>query len=317
MRQYDRERRLHFPRVPTGALRLKMYSDQSAGEKLQNIWTDIPPIGAQAAERLGYPTQKPVALLERVIACSSPAGGVVLDPFCGCGTTVDAAQKLGRKWIGIDVTQLAITLIKKRLSDTYGARLHFFSNTATVPENLAEDPEAILVRVAGEPVTPEDAQRLAEDDKWQFQWWALGLLGARPEEERRGADRGIDGMILFRDDPRSPKPKRILIQVKGGRVGVSDVRDLRGVIERDEAAIGVLVTLQQPTRPMVTEAATAGFYRSPITQQEYPKLQIRTIEDLMNGRSIDKPSSVISIDETFRRAPARPRRGHDQGELIM
>ena len=159
----------------------KRYFNPNAGVPAADVITDIDPIAAQSAERLGYPTQKPVALLERFIQASTNPGGVVLDPFCGCGTTIDAAEKGGRKWIGIDVTQLATSLIKSRLRDTYGSKL-----------------EIITV---GEPTTPNEAAQLAEDDKYQFQWWALGLVGARPVEQKKGADHGIDGKILFRDDP--------------------------------------------------------------------------------------------------------------------
>ena len=162
-----------------------------------------------------------------IIAASSNPGDLVLDPFCGCGTTIDAAEKLGRKWIGIDITQLATSLIKNRLRDTYGDKI-----------------EIITV---GEPTTPNEAYVLAEQDKYQFQWWALGLVGARPVEQKKGADHGIDGKILFRDDPKAGKPEQIIIQVKGGKTGVKDVRDLRGVLDREKAAMGVLISLQPPT----------------------------------------------------------------------
>jgi site-specific DNA-methyltransferase (adenine-specific) len=162
LQQYDRENRLHFPSRPNGALRLKMYADESQGERLQNIWNDIPPIGAQAQERLGYPTQKPVALLERIIKASSNEGDVVLDPFCGCGTAIVAAQKLGRRWIGIDITHLSIALQKYRLQDSFG---------------LIEKQDYV---VKGEPEDLHDAQQLAHDDRYQFQWWALSLVKARP-----------------------------------------------------------------------------------------------------------------------------------------
>ncbi len=168
MRTYDRENRLHFPRKPDGQLRLKMYLDESKGMHLQNLWDDIFPINSQAQERLGYPTQKPEALLERIIKGSTNEGDVVLDPFCGCGTTIAAAQKLNRQWIGIDITHLAITLIRSRLTDAF---------SGTVP-----------YEVVGEPVSVPDAEALAASDPYQFQWWALGLVGARPveQEERRG-----------------------------------------------------------------------------------------------------------------------------------
>jgi hypothetical protein len=250
-----------------------------------------------AKERLGYPTQKPVALLGRIIQASSNPGDVVLDPFCGCGTTIDAAEKLGRKWIGIDITQLAITLIKKRLRDTYG--------------------DKIKIETHGEPVTPADAAKLAEEDKFQFQWWALGLVDARPEEQKKGADHGIDGKILFRDDPKAAKPEQIIIQVKGGKTGVKDVRDLRGVLDREKAAIGILISLQPPTGPMETEAASTGFYEHKTNKQKFPRLQLRTVKELMEGKGIERPSTVAATDETFKKAPESKKKHGEQKALEL
>jgi len=276
---------IHWPRSRSGGgsgfPRFKRYLSQ--GAPVQDVITDISPINSQASERLGYPTQKPVALLERIIQASSNPGDLVLDPFCGCGTTIDAAEKLGRRWVGIDITQLAITLIKKRLRDTYGEKLE--------------------ITTVGEPVTPADADQLASEDKYQFQWWALGLVGARPEEQKKGADRGIDGKILFRDDPRATKPEQVIIQVKGGKSGVKDVRDLRGVIEREAAAIGVLITISEPSAQMLTEAASAGFYTHKLTGQPYPRMQLRGIKQLMEGIGIERPSTAAALDVTYKQAP--------------
>jgi site-specific DNA-methyltransferase (adenine-specific) len=269
----------------------------SPGAPVQDVVTDIPPINSQASERLGYPTQKPVVLLERIISSSTNPGDLVLDPFGGCGTTIDAAEKLGRKWIGIDITQLATSLIKNRLRDTYGDKI-----------------EIITV---GEPVTPNEAATLAEQDKYQFQWWALGLVGARPVEQKKGADHGIDGKILFRDDPRAAKPEQIIIQVKGGKTGVKDVRDLRGVLDREQAAIGVLISLQPPTKEMVAEAVSTGFYVHKTNAQQYPKLQLRTVKELMDGKGIERPSNVAAVDETFKKAPKAKAKGHEQRAMEL
>ena len=279
----------------TGMPRLVQFANDMPGVPLQDLWVDIPPIGATASERLGYPTQKPLALLERIIQTSTSPGDLVLDPFCGCGTTVDAAEKLARKWIGIDITQLATSLIKNRLRDTYGDKI-----------------EIITV---GEPVTPNEAYILAEQDKFQFQWWALGLVGARPVEQKKGADRGIDGEILFRDDPRDPRPEQIIIQVKGGKTGVKDVRDLRGVLDREKAAIGVLISLQPPTREMVAEAVSTGFYEHKTNKQRYPRLQLRTVKELMEGKPIERPSNIAALDETFKKAPKAKEKGQHQHDL--
>ncbi len=275
---------------PGAVPQYKKYLADSKGRTVTNCWTDIPQ--ASGNEALGYPTQKPVALLERLLEASSNLGDVVLDPFCGCGTTIDAAEKLGRQWIGIDITQLATSLIKSRLRDTYGSKL-----------------EIVTV---GEPTTPNEAAQLAEDDKYQFQWWALGLVGARPIEQKKGADHGIDGKILFRDDLTVAKPEQIIIQVKGGKTGVKDVRDLRGVLDREKAAIGVLISLQPPTREMQAEAASAGFYEHKMNKQKYPRIQLRTVKELMTGKSIERPSNVAAVDETFKKALKAKAKGDEQ-----
>jgi DNA modification methylase len=283
---------------PGAVPRAKRYLDEQEGRPLDDIWEDIPPLNSQARERLGYPTQKPLALLERIVKASTNPGDMVLDPFCGCGTTIDAAEKLGREWIGIDITQLAMTLIKKRLHDTYSAGDH-----------------KIQIKTIGEPVTPADAVQLAEEDKFQFQWWALGLVDARPEEQKKGADHGIDGKILFRDDPNAAKPEQIIIQVKGGKTGVKDVRDLRGVLDREKAAIGVLISLQPPTKEMVAEAVSTGFYEHKTNAKKYPKLQLRSVKELMSGKGIDRPSTVAALDETFRKAPGSKKKNTEQKEF--
>jgi site-specific DNA-methyltransferase (adenine-specific) len=348
LEELDRKGRLYWAK--TGTPYLVRYLDEQEGEILDNLWDDIVPLNSMAVERLGYPTQKPVALLERIIQASSNPGDVVLDPFCGCGTTIDAAEKLGRDWIGIDVTQLAISLIKNRLQDTYGSRMKFVSGSTAhsspsppqkeerdgerrhvtskpstplpgpLPASQGEGNEmgsrTSTVRIIGEPTTPNEAATLAEDDKYQFQWWALGLVGARPVEQKKGADHGIDGKILFRDDPKAAKPEQIVIQVKGGKTGVKDVRDLRGVLDREKAAIGILISLQPPTGPMETEAASAGFYEHKTNKQKYPRLQLRTVKELMEGKGIERPSTVAATDETFKKAPESKQKQHEQKELI-
>ena len=258
-----------------------------------DVWTDIDRINQTAKERLGYPTQKPVALLERIVLASSAPGDVVLDPFCGCGTTVDAAQKHGRQWIGIDITHLAITLIKSRLRDTYGADFK--------------------MTVLGEPTDLSGARALAAENKYQFQWWALGLVGARPVEEKKGADGGVDGKILFRDHPDpKQKPQAIVFSVKGGGIGVKDVRELSDVVRRTGSAIRVLISIEEPTKPMVAEAAGAGFYTSAFNQQKFPRVQLRTIGQLMAGIAIERPSGNVSMDETFKKAPESKGRAHPE-----
>ena len=249
----------------------KRYLDEMPGVPLQDVWTDIKPIASQARERLGYPTQKPQALLERIIETSSNEGDVVLDPFCGCGTAVAAAEKLKRQWIGVDVTHLAVALMKNRLKTAFNI----------VPGADYE--------VVGEPADVGSARALAEQDRYQFQFWAMSLLGALPREQnKRGADRGIDGVIHFIDGPR-PSTRKAVVQVKSGKVSSPLIRDLKGTVEREKAALGLFITLEDPTRDMRTEAVSAGFYRSETWQRDYPKIQIRTIQDLLTGAAFDIP----------------------------
>ncbi len=275
--------------TPGKVPRYKRYLDEMSGVSLQDVWTDISPIGAQAQERLGYPTQKPEALLERILKASSNEGDVVLDPFCGCGTTVQVAQKLNRRWIGIDITHLAIGLIKTRLDDTFGPDVRK------------------TYEVIGEPTDMGGAEQLANDNKWQFQYWALGLVGARPTEGvKKGADRGIDGRLYFHDD-NSGKSKQVIFSVKGGHnVGVAEVRDLVGVLQREKAEIGAYISFAEPTGPMKREAAEAGFYISS-DGTKYPRLQLLTIKGLLEGtQHLHRPLHVRNI--TFKSAPKhRPR----------
>ena len=252
-------------------------------------WFYLPILNPAAHERLGYPTQKPEALLERIVSASSNEGDVILDPFCGCGTTVAAAQKLGRRWIGIDITHLSINLIRHRLRDAYG-------------DEIEEEYE-----VVGEPTTLEGARALAKHDRHQFEWWALGLVGARPEEGKKGADRGIDGRLFFHDEGTKGDTKKVILSVKSGSTGVAHVRDLVGVLDRETAEIGVLITLQEPTKPMRKEAASAGFYASPWSGENHPRVQILTIEDLLDGKGIDMPA-VRGMNVTYKRAPEAKRK---------
>ena len=279
MEDFARDGRLRH--TFTGRPEYKRYLDEMPGVPLQDIWTDIEPINAVAQERLKFPTQKPEALLERIISASSNEGDVVLDPFCGCGTTIAAAQALSRQWIGIDVTNLAITLIRHRLKDAYG-------------DNIEQ-----TYQVIGEPVSVPDAEGLAASDPYQFQWWALGLVGARPADGKKGADQGIDGRIYFHDGDTG-KTKQIVLSVKAGKLHAPYVRDLRGVVEREQAALGVLLTLNAPTKAMRTEAASAGFYASPWGQ--HPRIQILTVGELLAGKKLDVPPPR-QTSLTYKRAP--------------
>ena len=282
---------------PGAVPRFKRYLDEQRGKPLDDIWTDIPPINSQASERLGYPTQKPLALLERIIQVSSDPGEVVLDPFCGCGTAVAAAEKLGRRWIGIDITHLAVSLIKYRMKDMF---------------------PGCQFEVIGEPEDLELARQLAKDNRYQFQWWACSLVRARPvggesgsKTGKKGSDQGIDGIINFMDDA-SGQPTQVIIQVKSGHVKSGDIRDLRGVVEREKAAIGVYISLDPPTSEMIREAVTAGYYTSQLWQKDYPKIQLLTIEDLLSGKEIEMPPDY----GTFKQAQKAKKTEGKQSELF-
>ena len=266
----------------------KNYLDEMQGQPAQNLWTDIK-MTKSGAERLGYPTQKPVALLERIIFASSNPGDLVLDPFAGCGTTIAAAQKLDRRWIGIDITHLSISLLKYRLKDVYGLV-------------VKKDYD-----VFGEPEDIESAGQLAHDDRYQFQWWALSLIQAKPlgvagseKQGKKGSDKGIDGIITFVDDP-SGKAKQVLVQVKSGKVKSGDVRDLHGAVVREGAAMGVFISLEPLTSEMRKEAASVEMYTSPLGKT-YPRLQLFTVEELMAGAEVKRPSEVASRTTTFKKA---------------
>jgi adenine specific DNA methylase Mod len=273
----DAEGKIHWPQKEGGMPRLKQYPEDVPGVPLQDVWTDIRPMHNRSRERLGYQTQKPVVLLERVIQASSSEGDVVLDPFCGCGTTIHAAQKLRRQWIGIDITHLAISLIEKRLNDAF---------------------PGITYEVHGTPKDLDGARTLVVADKYQFQWWAVSLVNALPfGGKKKGSDTGIDGHIYFKPDGKTTE--KAIVSVKGGEnIGVAMIRDLGHVVDREKAKIGIFITLAEPTRPMQIEAVKAGFYESPFSGK-IPKLQILTIAQLFAGA---KPHIPLVDATAFKRA---------------
>jgi len=253
-------------------------------------WNDLQALNPSAKERLGYQTQKPLALLERIIKASSSEGDVVLDPFCGCGTALVAAHNLNRKWIGIDITHLAIAVMKSRIEESF---------------------PGIQFEVIGEPEDLAGAKALARQDRYQFQWWALSRVKAKPfpEERRKGADKGIDGVIDFQDrDEVSGKPamRRAVVSVKSGHVHVKDIRELKDIASQH--AMGVFITLEPPTKEMRTEAVGAGGYHSPLWNKDYPRVQILTIEELLQGKALDMPSPT----SPYARAPKVSRKEGEQ-----
>ena len=279
MREFAREGRLRH--TYGGMPEYKRYLNEMPGVPLQDLWTDVPPIGSGTAERLGYPTQKPEALLERILRASSNEGDLILDCFCGCGTTIAAAERLKRRWIGIDITHLAISLIRHRLRHSHG------------------DPIEETYTVVGEPVELPDAVTLARDDPFQFQCWALGLVGARPVGLKKGADKGIDGRKYFHE-VQGGRTGEIVFSVKAGATGPDHVRELRGVVEREDAAVGALLCLRDSTKAMRAEAASAGFFTSPWGR--HPRVQIFSIEELLSGAQLDAPPTR-QVDRTYRKPP--------------
>jgi len=252
-----------------------------------DVWTDIDRLNQTARERLGYPTQKPLALLERIISASSNEGDVILDPFCGCGTTVHAAQKLGRPWIGIDITHLAVALIERRMKDAF---------------------PGLKYEVYGVPKDAAGARDLAERDKHEFQKWIVATIGGQPYKGgKKGMDRGIDGYLHFRDADKTPQ--FAIVSVKGGAIKSGDIRDLKGVMEREQAALGVFLTLNKPTREMEKEASSAGIYET--GGQKIPRIQILTAEEVIDDR---RPLTPFGHTESLKKAS--PEAEGRQGKLL-
>ena len=279
----DRDNRIYWPKSATAWPKLKRYLSEARGAPLQDIFDDVyslQTMGGPKGERLGYQTQKPLALLERIIKASSNEGDLVLDPFCGCGTAVVASQNLGRRWVGIDITHLAITVMRKRLEDSF---------------------PGLSYEVVGEPKDLAGARALALQDRYQFQWWALSLVNALPVGgvRKKGADQGIDGIIRFIDNARG-RSRRVIVQVKSGRVGIRDIRELKAVAGEND--LGLFLTLQPPTEPMLREAVTAGFHHSPLWQRDFPRIQIITVEQLLSGESPVLPITSARIGG-FAKAP--------------
>lgn len=299
MERLDKRGLIYWPNKEKSWPYIKTYLDENKGVPAQDLWTDVDPINMMAQERLGYPTQKPEALLERIIKASSNEGDVVLDPFCGCGTAIAVAQRLSRRWIGIDITHLAIGLIKTRLRDAYGADV------------------VKSYQLIGEPTALPDAETLAKQDRYQFQYWALGLVGARPaqSEQKKGADKGVDGRLLFHDEHESGKVKQVIFSVKSGHLKNEHIRELPHVVERENAQIGVLITLEPPTKQMAADAVAAGFYTSPWNNKPYRKIQILTIEDLLNGKQVDLPPT--QDHRTFKKAPKAKLKGKYKDQSLF
>jgi site-specific DNA-methyltransferase (adenine-specific) len=258
------------------------------GRTITNDWDDITSIGS--GEELGYPTQKPLALLERIINVSSNPGNIVLDPFCGCGTVVHAAHKLERPWIGIDITHLAISLIEKRLKDAF---------------------PGIAYEVYGTPKDVDGAKALATANKCQFQWWAISLVNAVPSVGyTNGADTDINGIIYFTSHRKTTE--RAIVSVKSGAgVSVREIHDFSHVVDREQAKIGIFITLTSPEAPIKIEVSRMGFYETELGK--YPKIQMFTIEELFSG---EKPNIPLVDTAAFRKTKLEDIKSKKQGILF-
>jgi site-specific DNA-methyltransferase (adenine-specific) len=287
MSRLDAEGRIWYPEDKSKRPRLKRYLHEMSGTLIGNVWTDIPPLNSQALERkrIGYPTQKPQALLERIIAASSNPDDIVLDPFCGCGTAIEAAHKLQRRWIGIDITRLAIGVVKDRLSRISRT---FDQRYATIYE----------------PLDVSGAEALAAEDPHQFQDWFVRKLGGVSRHHRRGADRGVDGRLYFKDDATGPL-RQIIVSVKSGKINPAYMREVHGTMHRERAAMGILAVLRQPSKAMLRDAASSGMLTC--LAGTYPKTQIITVDQLFSKTPLNLPplqrmterrTSVAAIPET-------------------
>ena len=260
----------------------KYYMDEPRNP--DDVW-DVPQIPERdKTERLGYATQKPEALLERIIKASCPENGIILDPFCGCGTTVAVAEKLNRKWVGIDITMLAINLIKHRLRKQFNLGIK-------------------QINIDGLPKDIKGARELFKKDPFEFEYWALDLVNAIPaqsktKENMRGADKGVDGVINFIKNSTNGNGKfeygRAIVQIKGGKVQRKDIATLKGDVGREKAEAGIFITLEKPTKPMIQESIDAGNFKTLITNSfEFPKIQILTIEDLLRDKKPNLPQGLV------------------------
>ncbi|MFC4455598.1 DNA methyltransferase [Deinococcus sonorensis] len=293
--------RIHWPAKAGGVPQLKRYADEQKGVPLSDVWTDIKPLHNLAQERLGYPTQKPLALLERIVRASSNPGDVVLDPFCGCGTTVCAAEKLERDWIGIDITHLSVALIKARLRRDFGL-------------------EAKDLREEGTPTTVEGAQYLFDqkDGAYQFQFWVLGEIGAQPygaigdsKKGKKGGDGGIDGQMFFLR-PDGGKVEKVVISVKGGKnLTAGMVRDLAGVLTKEQAAIGVFICLAPPTAGVLKEAAQQGSYS--YGGKAFQRVQVLTVQDILAGKQPDMPKGAVNVSYEQKATKTLATKSKDKG----
>lgn len=302
--ELDKDNRIYWPKTPGAWPKIKRYLDKQTGKPLQDFIDDVNSLtamGAPKGERLGYPTQKPEALLERIIKASSNEGDLILDPFCGCGTTIAVAERLKRRWIGIDITHLSINLMQKRLESSFKTDLSPFE-------------------VYGVPKDFESAEALAESDPYQFQFWAITQIDSEAKPYKggqKGPDKGVDGYIMFWDEGLDKKPKKIVIQIKGGKnISRPHIQQLSGVMQSEQAVMGIYLCLDNPKKTMIEEAAESGFYTSPSNGKAYPKIQIITMRELMeHTKQINYPKGFVKND-FYAQSPRQEKTKPDQTNLF-
>jgi len=283
MQKYEEQNKLYYTR--NGTPRLKQYLEEMPGVPLTNLWNDIPPINSQASERLGYPTQKPEALLERIIKASSNKGDIILDAYCGCGTTIAVAERLERNWIGIDITYQSISLMLKRLEDSFGKNVLDKIELNGIPKDL-ESAKALATK-------PDDRTR-KEFEKWAVLTYSNNRAVIN---DKKGADKGIDAIAYFQGD--KDNREKIVFQVKSGNVKSGDIRDLQGTMTLQGAALGIFITLKPPSKDMIQTAKSAGIYRGRYMSQSVDKIEIVTVQEILEQK---KRLDVILTFEVLKAA---------------
>ena len=283
MQKYEEQNKLYYTR--NGTPRLKQYLEEMPGVPLTNLWNDIPPINSQASERLGYPTQKLEALLERIIKASSNKGDIILDAYCGCGTTIAVAERLERNWIGIDITYQSISLMLKRLEDSFGKNVLDKIELNGIPKDI-ESAKALATK-------PDDRTR-KEFEKWAVLTYSNNRAVIN---DKKGADKGVDAIAYFQGD--KDNREKIIFQVKSGNVKSGDIRDLQGTMTLQGAALGIFITLKPPSKDMIQTAKSAGIYRGRYMSQSVDKIEIVTVQEILEQK---KRLDVILTFEVLKAA---------------